>query len=149
MCESSDAKNLCDTNHLWELYNETLYLGSLCMGDMSITWTKHTQVDVSNPPLFPDEDGVYVIASCVGNQKTPIYVGQGDITTRIMDHIRNNHCSIQQLGNNCCIYYTKVESQKDRENIEYTLYCKYRENHRLCNDKIPSGVMVTIDDPLD
>ena len=114
-----------------------------------MTTTMKFKVTWSEPKKFEDgnfdinADGVYLIG--YRDQQTDkryiVYLGQGDIGTRLSDHHRKNACvkrKIGQAGRVGYYRYAKCADEDDRLDIELGLYHKHGATG-LCNEIEPPG----------
>ena len=100
--------------------------------------------------LVTDDGGIYMIGTgptyvtfrriYVGkakNLKTRLleHLSDGGVDTCIKKYVRENHSSF---------YYCYVNNERDRKNIEYTLY---KQSPPECNEKVPEGEKIDIDFP--
>ena len=100
--------------------------------------------------LVTDDGGIYMIGTGPTHVTfRRIYVGKAkNLRTRLLEHWSDNE------ENNCiknCIknktltfYYCYVNNERDRKNIEYTLYKQFPPE---CNEKVPEGEDVDIKFP--
>ena len=79
------------------------------------------------------------------NKISVFYVGQGDLKTRLFNHIgsiEDNICIKSYIQKYPCYFrYAEVAGEQDRINIERTLYEKFKPR---CNLKIPEGNVIDI-----
>jgi hypothetical protein len=106
-----------------------------------VTWSEPKKFEDGNFDI--SSDGVYLIG--YRDQQTDkryiVYVGQGDIGTRLSDHRRKNagvKKKIGQAGRVGYYRYAECTDEDDRLDIELGLY----HNHggiKLCNEIEPLG----------
>ena len=114
---------------------------------MELTWHGRFLYTVSNvEKLVGNSPGNYMISAKLKSGKyRSIYVGQTtDLQGRLLDHLSNsetNTCLKKQKKYHLEFRFCYVSDQKDRDDVEYTLYKKYPHE---CNDKIPTGSMIFI-----
>ena len=107
----------------------------------TVTWSEAKKFENGNFDI--DVDGVYLIGyrETQTNKRYVIYVGQGDVGSRLSDHHRSNACvkkKIAQPGHAGYYRYARCANEDDRLDIELGLY----HNHggtALCNEIEPSG----------
>lgn len=75
-----------------------------------------------------------------------IYVGKAvNLEVRLLEHLSSNEtneCLSNRVGEKALYFrYCYVDSEEDRNNVEYTLYKKYSPS---CNKQEPSGKQMSI-----
>jgi len=122
----------------------------LCVRYMELTWhgyflyaAPEVEEHVGNSP------GNYMISIKLKSGKYgSIYVGQStDLQGRLLHHLSNsetNTCLKKQKKYHYEFQFCYVSDQKDRDDVQYTLYKKYPHE---CNDKIPTGSIISITPP--
>jgi len=107
----------------------------------SVRWSKAQKFEAGN--FNVDGDGVYLIGYRVEGTKDryPVYVGQGDIGTRLADHYRKNARINKRLDHPARIGYYRYAAcsdEDDRLDVELGLYRKHGAE-KLCNEIEPPG----------
>ncbi len=83
----------------------------------------------------------------------PFYVGQADdLQRRLLQHVSNseeNACIKRTISEKKCKFkFAYVQPQKDRDDIERTLYEHFKHSeqirHPRCNDKVPPGELCEV-----
>jgi hypothetical protein len=106
-----------------------------------VTWSKANKFEEGNLEL--SVQGVYLIGyrDISTNKRHPVYVGEGDVGTRLADHYRNNariKKRLNQSGRVGYYRYAKAENEDDRLDVELALYHRYG-GPDLCNEVEPPG----------
>lgn len=118
---------------------------------MKLTWYGkflYTQSKVKK--LVSNSPGNYMISVKFKSGKyRSIYVGQATkLQNRLLDHfssLEKNTCLKKNVKEFYLAFrFCYVSVQKDRNNVEYTLYKKYPHE---CNDKVPTGSIIPITPP--
>ena len=107
----------------------------------TVTWSEPKRFETGN--LNIGFDGVYLIGyrDTETDKRYIIYIGQGDIGIRLVDHLRNNACvkrKIDQAGRVGYYRYAKCTDEDTRLDIELGLYRKHGGS-TLCNEIEPPG----------
>ena len=106
-----------------------------------VTWSEPKKFENGNFNI--DVDGIYLIGyrDIQTGKRYVVYVGQGDVGTRLTEHHRKNSCVKRRIGQVDRIGYYRYATcttEDDRLDIELALY----HNHggtALCNEVEPSG----------
>jgi hypothetical protein len=106
-----------------------------------VTWSEPKKFLDGN--LKINADGVYLVGyrDEQTGKRHIVYVGQGDIGTRLSDHYRNNSCikkKIGQVGRVGYYRYAECGDEDDRLDIELGLYHEHGGT-KLCNEIEPPG----------
>lgn len=106
-----------------------------------VTWSEPKRFETGN--LNIASDGVYLIGyrDTATDKRYIVYVGQGDIGTRLADHLRNNasvKLRIGQAGRVGYYRYARCADEDTRLDIELGLYLKHGGS-TLCNEIEPPG----------
>lgn len=109
--------------------------------NFTVKWSEPKKFKDGNFAI--DADGVYLIGyrDTRTDKRYLVYVGQGDIGTRLADHYRNNICVKRKIHEDGRVGYYRFAScrnENDRLDIERGLY----HNHggtKLCNEVEPPG----------
>ena len=97
-----------------------------------------------------NKGGNYMISARLQNGKNrPIYVGKARyLEKRLLEHLSNgeeNKCIKDSVRDNILYFrYCYVNNERDRKNIEYTLYKRYTPK---CNKDVPEGNEIKINFP--
>ena len=98
--------------------------------------------------VWPNYDGVYVIAKESDGKLKAIYVGQGNIRENMQRHENKNEQNkclrdfMQNRNKDTKVYHAKIINDNDRNNAEFTLYRYYGEKNSLCNENTPRAELV-------
>ena len=108
----------------------------------TVNWSQAKKFEKDN--FSPHGNGVYLIGyrDTETDKRYPVYVGQGDISTRLADHLRNNtyvNKRINKAGRAGYYRYAKVADEDDRLDVELALYHKHGGS-KLCNEIEPIGI---------
>ncbi len=116
---------------------------------MTITWSSEIGFGPNGTYVFPDDNGVYIIAQISNGVPNVRYVGKGNIHDRMESHTNwqneSNEClaDIMKDPNNVRVKSTIISDSAEMANIEYTYYKYYLEKgHSLCNKIKPIGSVV-------
>jgi len=106
-----------------------------------VTWSKAKKFEEGNLDL--SVQGIYLIGyrDTATDKRHPVYVGQGDVGTRLADHYRNNtriKKRVNQPGRVAFYRYAEAENEDDRLDVELALYRKHG-GQILCNEVEPPG----------
>ncbi|MDI1496265.1 MAG: hypothetical protein K8823_1573 [Cenarchaeum symbiont of Oopsacas minuta] len=112
-----------------------------------VTWSKEIGFTPTGGYVFPNEDGVYVIAQVLEDGTYNVrYVGQGNIYDRMEDHknfeTEQNEClaEVMRYATNVKVRSVVVSNEEERKNLERTCYEYYMaQGHNLCNEIKPHG----------
>ena len=116
---------------------------------MGNTWSEEIGFGSQGGYVFPDEDGVYVIAKIIDGIHNVRYVGSGNLHDRVNDHLSStepNNCLKDVMSNthNVKIKSVVISNDANRSNVEYTCYKHYLGNgHNLCNKIDPPGQFIS------
>lgn len=107
----------------------------------TVTWSEPKKFEAGN--FKTDFDGVYMIGyrDTGTDERYVVYIGQGDIATRLADHLRNNGCVKRKIGQSGRVgyyRYAKCTDEDMRLDIELGLYHK-NGGSKLCNEIEPPG----------
>ena len=107
----------------------------------TVTWSLPKKFEQGN--FGVDVEGVYLIGyrDAATDKRHPVYVGQGDVGSRLADHFRNNDCIERRLNYAARVGYYRYEEVEDEDDwldIELGLYEKYGSS-KLCNEIEPAG----------
>lgn len=107
----------------------------------NVTWSAPKKFETGNFNF--QFDGVYLIGyrDTETDKRYIVYVGQGDIGTRLADHLRNNARIKRRIGQAGCVgyyRYAKCTDEDMRLDIELGLYRKHGGT-KLCNEIEPPG----------
>ncbi len=82
----------------------------------------------------PNQDGNYIFAKVVDKTWVPVYIGQGDIDTRVNDDV-HNPCAVGKGATHVHVHTNAVEA--DRLAEEQDLLAAHPEAYKPkgCNDK--------------
>ena len=97
-----------------------------------------------------NKSGIYIISAGprIAN-KLPIYVGKAEnLKTRLLEHLSDggvDTCIKKYVRENqSSFYYCYVSNERDRENIEHTLYKQWTPR---CNERTPEGKEIKFNCP--
>lgn len=107
----------------------------------NVTWSEPKKFEVGNINIA--SDGVYLLGyrDTATDKRYIVYVGQGDIGTRLADHLRNNASVKRKIGQEGRVgyyRYAKCADKDTRLDIELGLYRKHGRS-TLCNEIEPCG----------
>ena len=117
---------------------------------MKLTWHGKFLYTASKvEELVNNSAGNYMISvKLKSGEYRSIYVGQTtDLQGRLLDHLSNsetNTCLKKQKKYHLEFRFCYVSDQKDRDDVEHTLYKKYTHE---CNDQEPPGSVISITFP--
>lgn len=109
--------------------------------EFQVRWSEAKKFKEGNTNIAVE--GVYLIGyrNTKTDKRYPVYVGQGDVGTRLADHLNNNGCikgRINQSGRVGYYRYAEVADEDDRLDIELGLYYNHGGS-KLCNQVEPPG----------
>jgi len=117
---------------------------------MELVWRGRFLYTVSEvEKLVGNSPGNYMISvKLKSGEYRSIYVGQAtDLQGRLLAHLSNsetNTCLKNKKKSHLEFQFCYVSDQKDRDDVEYTLYKKYTHE---CNDQEPPGYVISITSP--
>ena len=111
---------------------------------MNLTWSKPVNYGGKGGYIWPNYDGVYVIAKESNDKLKAVYVGQGKIKERMEAHHdwknEPNECLKDIMKNrdkHTKVFHAEVNDDESRNNAEYTLFNYFGGKELLCNEKDP------------
>ena len=125
---------------------------------MKIEWSTPIVFGGKGGYVWPDYDGVYVIAEKIDQKLVAKYVGQGQIDSRMEDHKdwknEPNECLkkvMKDRDSNTTVYHAEINNDDNRDNAEYTIWYNYGGSiGLLCNEISPPGKFdSTVEFPFD
>lgn len=113
---------------------------------MELKWSNPIHYGGDGGYDWPPYDGVYVIAKESDDKLKAIYVGQGNIADNMQRHEskdEQNTCLkdfMQKRNKQTKVYHAQIDSEKKRDDAEYTIWYNYGGSiDLLCNDIAPPG----------
>ena len=114
--------------------------------NMELKWSTPIHYGGDGSYNWPSYDGVYVIAKEEDGILKAVYVGQGKIKDRMEIHEGKNEPNtclknfMKNKNKQTKVYHAKVDSEKQRDDAEHTIWYNYGGSiDLLCNDIAPPG----------
>ena len=114
---------------------------------VDLKWSELLPYDETSLSFHCSENsGVYSISASLNQELQVIYVGKADkIGQRLRNHKRffepNSFLKNMLEARECYFRFCEIPELTDRQNVEYTLYQRYRP---VCNIVEPKGEMIEV-----
>ena len=123
---------------------------------MALKWSEPIYYGGDGGYVWPDYNGVYVIAKEQDGKMKAVYVGQGKIRDRMQTHEGGdepNECLkdfMKGRNSKTKVFHAQIDSEEQRNNAEYTIWHAYGGYDLLCNGIAPPGeIDLSINFPFD
>ena len=123
---------------------------------MTLKWSEPIYYGDKGGYVWPDYNGVYVIAKEEDGKMKAVYVGHGKIRDRMQTHEGGdepNKCLkdfMKGRNSKTKVFHARIDSEEERNDAEYTIWHAYGGDDLLCNDIKPPGKLdLSIKFPFD